>query len=140
MISGSHDSLVAPLAAQHPRFTACVHIDTGIGIGIEETQEFVRETSYREGWPLVELVTPPSVYEELVLTYGFSGYGMHLRAAARIFELERRVLEAGSPPRPWSWTGDKMGTRALCQQCRLRDPDVLRARQRTIDSDESAAA
>ena len=62
------------------------------------------------------------------------------RAAARIFELERRVLEAGSPPRPWGWTGDKMGTRALCQQCRLRDPEVLRARQRTIDSDGRAAA
>jgi 3'-phosphoadenosine 5'-phosphosulfate sulfotransferase (PAPS reductase)/FAD synthetase len=236
MFSGGHDSLVAAhLAAQHPRFTACVHIDTGIGI--EETREFVRQTCHREGWPLVELVTPPSVYEELVLTYGFPGYGMHSgvyqrlkerrlaellrqakagrsrlavvalatgirrlesvrrmgrvvplqkegsrlwaaplhawsgidvreymalhrlpsnpvvdllhmsgeclcgsfarpgelaeislwypRAAARIFELERRVLEAGSPPRPWGWTGDKMGTRALCQQCRLRDPEVL---------------
>jgi 3'-phosphoadenosine 5'-phosphosulfate sulfotransferase (PAPS reductase)/FAD synthetase len=251
MFSGGHDSLVAAhLAAQHPRFTACVHIDTGIGI--EETREFVRETCHREGWPLVELVTPPSVYEELVLTYGFPGYGMHSgvyqrlkerrvadlvrqakagqsrlamvalatgirrmesarrmgrvvtlqkegsrlwvaplhdwsgidvreymalhglpsnpvvdllhmsgeclcgsfarpgelaeialwypRAAARIFELERRVREAGSPPRPWGWTGDRRGTRALCQQCQLRDPELHQVQLRTIDSEEGAAA
>ena len=61
MFSGGHDSLVAAhLAAQHPRFTACVHIDTGIGI--EQTREFVHETCHRQGWPLVELATPPSVY------------------------------------------------------------------------------
>jgi hypothetical protein len=108
MFSGSHDSLVAAhLAAQHPHFTACVHIDTGIGI--EETQEFVRETCHREGWPLVELVTLPSVYLELVLTYGFAGYGMHPRAAARIFELERRVLEAGVPAQAMGLDGRQDG-------------------------------
>jgi CHAP domain len=90
MFSGGHDSLVAAnLAAQHPSFTGCVHIDTGVGI--EETREFVHETCHREGWPLVELVTPPSVYEELVLTYGFPGYGMHSGVYQRL--KERRLAD-----------------------------------------------
>ena len=81
--------------------------------------------------PLWQL-RPPGELAEISLWYP--------RAAARIFELERRVLEAGSPPRPWGWTGDKGGTRALCQQCRLRDPEVHGLRPGTVDSDERAAA
>ena len=62
------------------------------------------------------------------------------RAAARIYQLERRVLEAGSPPRPWGWTGEKRRTRALCQQCQLRDPELHQARSRSADFGEKAAA
>lgn len=39
LFSGGHDSLTATaLTAKHPRFTAAVHINTGIGI--EETRDF----------------------------------------------------------------------------------------------------
>ena len=76
MFSGGHDSLVAThIAAQHPRFTAAVHINTGIGI--EETREFVRETCRRQGWPLIELHPPDRQYEDLVLQYGFPGPDAH---------------------------------------------------------------
>lgn len=76
LFSGGHDSLCATaIAARHPRFTAAVHINTGIGI--EETREFVRETCQREGWPLLEY-RPPRSYEQIVLADGWTGGGKHL--------------------------------------------------------------
>lgn len=51
LFSGGHDSVVSThLAAQHPRFSGVVHIDTGTGIG--EAEEYVRELCDRFGWPL----------------------------------------------------------------------------------------
>ena len=68
LFSGGHDSLTSTaIAAQHPAFTAAVHINTGIGI--EETREFVRETCKEQGWPLIELHSEHR-YEELVLNRG----------------------------------------------------------------------
>ena len=68
LFSGGHDSLTSTaIAAQHPRFTAVVHINTGIGI--EETREFVRETCQAQGWPLIEAM-PEHRYEDLVLKRG----------------------------------------------------------------------
>lgn len=82
LFSGGHDSLVATfIAAQHPRFTAVVHINTGIGI--MQTREFVDETCDRFGWPLLEYKAvdnvdakgrpDPQIYDELVLEHGFPG-------------------------------------------------------------------
>lgn len=74
LFSGGHDSLTAThIAAQHPKFTAAVHINTGIGI--EETREFVRETCKREGWPLKEYraVDLGQDYRAMVLEQGFPG-------------------------------------------------------------------
>ena len=49
--SGGDDSLTAALVtAQAAQFRGCLHLDTGIGI--PETQDFVRETCQRQGWPL----------------------------------------------------------------------------------------
>jgi 3'-phosphoadenosine 5'-phosphosulfate sulfotransferase (PAPS reductase)/FAD synthetase len=68
LFSGGHDSLTSTtIAAQHPAFTAAVHINTGIGI--EDTREFVRETCREQGWPLIELHSEHR-YEDLVLTRG----------------------------------------------------------------------
>ena len=68
MFSGGHDSLTSTaIAAEHPSFTAAVHINTGIGI--EETREFVRETCKEQGWPLIELFAEAK-YEDLVLKRG----------------------------------------------------------------------
>lgn len=68
LFSGGHDSLCSTaLAAEHPRFTGVVHINTGIGI--EETREFVRDTCEQMGWSLFEVKTE-AVYEDLVLGRG----------------------------------------------------------------------
>ena len=68
LFSGGHDSLTSTaIAAQHPRFTSAVHINTGIGI--EATREFVHETCKEQGWPLIE-VRSEAVYEDLVLKRG----------------------------------------------------------------------
>jgi 3'-phosphoadenosine 5'-phosphosulfate sulfotransferase (PAPS reductase)/FAD synthetase len=68
LFSGGHDSLCSThLAAQHPRFTGVIHINTGIGI--EETREFVREVCAERSWKLFELHSDV-VYEDLVLNRG----------------------------------------------------------------------
>lgn len=72
LFSGGHDSLVCThLTAQHPRFSAVVHINTGIGI--EETRDFVRETCERHGWPLSEYKAPEGLYEQRCLKWGMPG-------------------------------------------------------------------
>lgn len=72
LFSGGHDSLCAThVASQHPRFTAAVHINTGIGI--EETREFVRQTCKAQGWPLIEMHPDAETYPELVMEHGFPG-------------------------------------------------------------------
>lgn len=89
LFSGGHDSLCANhIASQHPRFSGCVHINTGIGI--DETREYVRETCRRFGWPLKEY-RPPVSYEELVIDQGFPGPAMHWKMYQR---LKERCLEA----------------------------------------------
>lgn len=76
LFSGGHDSLCSThVAAQHPRFSAVVHINTGIGI--EETREFVRETCRTQGWPLLEYRAPEGTYEKRCLRYGMPGGPQH---------------------------------------------------------------
>lgn len=76
MFSGGDDSLTAALvASRHPAFTGCLHINTGIGI--KETNEYVRETCQRQRWPLIELHPTEKSYEEFVLERGFPGPGAH---------------------------------------------------------------
>jgi len=66
LFSGGDDSLTATrIAAAHPRFTGCIHLDTGTGV--PETQEFVIETCRRQGWPLTIYKAPVGEYERLVL-------------------------------------------------------------------------
>lgn len=76
LFSGGHDSLVAThLAAQHPRFSGVIHVNTGIGI--KQTRDFVRSTCEQFGWELTELQPPGKSYRELVLKFGFPGPGFH---------------------------------------------------------------
>lgn len=96
LFSGGHDSLCATaITAKHPRFTAAVHINTGIGI--EETREFVRETCKREGWPLIELHADreEQTYEYIVGKYGFPGPAGHPYMYRRLKErkIERLIRE-----------------------------------------------
>jgi 3'-phosphoadenosine 5'-phosphosulfate sulfotransferase (PAPS reductase)/FAD synthetase len=96
LFSGGHDSLCATsIAAKHPRFTAAVHINTGIGV--EETREFVRETCEREGWPLLEYKREGhgQTYEELAIRFGFPGPAGHPFMYRRLKErqIERLIRE-----------------------------------------------
>jgi 3'-phosphoadenosine 5'-phosphosulfate sulfotransferase (PAPS reductase)/FAD synthetase len=93
MFSGGHDSLCSThLVSQHPRFTAAVHINTGIGV--EATRTFVRETCDGRGWPLKEY-HPPVSYDEIVLKHGFPGPGGHFYMYVRLKErcIEQLVRE-----------------------------------------------
>lgn len=88
LFSGGHDSLTCTHMAAEilgDRLNGVVHIDTGIGI--PETQQFVKDVCAERGWPLsiyraVENTfadgTPnPQVYEDIVLEHGFPGGPAH---------------------------------------------------------------
>jgi 3'-phosphoadenosine 5'-phosphosulfate sulfotransferase (PAPS reductase)/FAD synthetase len=63
------------------------HIDTGIGI--PRTQEFVRETCDREGWPLTVIRAKEDCgqdYDQIVLEHGFPGPGSHSKMYIRLKE------------------------------------------------------
>lgn len=82
MFSGGKDSLVlAHLMRDRTDYFG--HANTGIGI--EQTREFVRETSARWGVPLLER-TPAlgRTFEDYVLQNGFPGPGRHGYIYARI--------------------------------------------------------
>jgi 3'-phosphoadenosine 5'-phosphosulfate sulfotransferase (PAPS reductase)/FAD synthetase len=92
LFSGGDDSLAAALiGAKAAKFRACVHIDTGIGI--PETQAFVRETCQQQGWPLLvyRAVDQGQGYDALALRYGFPGPAAHFRMYIR---LKERALDA----------------------------------------------
>lgn len=75
LFSGGHDSLsVTHVTAQHPAFSGVIHVNTGIGI--PETNQFVRDTCAAQGWPLHEL-HPTWAYAQLVVRYGFPGAASH---------------------------------------------------------------
>ena len=76
LVSGGNDStVVGHLAATYgPRVDAVVHINTGIGI--EQTNQYVRDFAARLRLPLIEK-HPPKSYEELVMQYGFPGPAAH---------------------------------------------------------------
>lgn len=72
LFSGGHDSLTSTaIAAQHPAFTAVVHINTGVGI--EQTRDFVRATCGERGWPLLEYHPDRKTYPQLVAEKGMPG-------------------------------------------------------------------
>lgn len=94
MFSGGDDSLTATLiASKHPRFTAAVHINTGIGI--EETREFVRSTCTAQGWPLLQYRAKEDAgqdYEAMVTEHGFPGPAAHYQMYRRLKERCIRIL------------------------------------------------
>ena len=92
LFSGGDDSLSMTLVASKAEaFRGCVHIDTGIGI--PETQAFVRETCQREGWPLLvyRALDYGQDYDALAVKYGFPGPAAHFRMYIR---LKERALDA----------------------------------------------
>ena len=94
LFSGGHDSLTAcHVASQHPKFTGCVHINTGIGI--PQTRDFVYETCKREGWNLREIRAKEDCgqdFEELVVERGFPGPPHHYKMYNRLKERALKLL------------------------------------------------
>lgn len=86
LFSGGSDSTVSThLAAQHPDFSFALKIDTGIGV--EQTNQYVRDTCANWGVKLREYsavnytradgAPDPQVYRDLVLRWGFPGPAGH---------------------------------------------------------------
>jgi 3'-phosphoadenosine 5'-phosphosulfate sulfotransferase (PAPS reductase)/FAD synthetase len=86
------------LAATHWAMTnlpGCqvAHIDTGIGI--PRTQEFVRETCGREGWPLTVIRAKEDCgqdYDQIIREHGFPGPASHGKMYSRLKERGIREL------------------------------------------------
>lgn len=91
--SGGSDSLAAlELASELPGFRGALHLDTTIKV--PETQEFVRETCKRRGFPL-KIYTAPVPYDDLVIEHGFPGPYHHTKMYNRLKErsLRRFIAE-----------------------------------------------
>lgn len=88
LFSGGNGSLAATHWAMN-NVPGCqvAHIDTGIGI--PRTQQFVRETCDREGWPLTVIRAKEDCgqdYDEIVLKHGFPGPASHRYMYIRLKE------------------------------------------------------
>ena len=97
--SGGHDSLVAThYISSHPLFKGVLHIDTGIGI--PETQEYVKQICSDYNWELKiykaaeyingKGILSPQIYENLVDKLGFPGANLHNLFYNRLKELPIR--------------------------------------------------
>ncbi len=102
LFSGGHDSFSACyVASLHPKFTAAVHINTGIGI--EATRDYVIETCRARQWKLLEYKAvenlgrngepDPQVYDDLVRREGFPGPAGHGMMYSRLKERQLMRLE-----------------------------------------------
>lgn len=76
LFSGGDDSLCSSaIAALHPRFKGCIHLDTRTGV--PATRQFVEATCAAQGWPLFVYAAPEGEYERLVLE-GYQARGGRL--------------------------------------------------------------
>ena len=100
LVSGGHDS-TAMLCVARPFIDAAVHINTGIGV--PEATGFVRSLCQSLSVELIELVTSPSIYQDIVLgptKKGFPGPAHHYITyhrlkAERLQELQRDYSQRG---------------------------------------------
>jgi 3'-phosphoadenosine 5'-phosphosulfate sulfotransferase (PAPS reductase)/FAD synthetase len=141
LFSGGHDSLTATyVASQHPKFTAAVHINTGIGI--EATRDFVRKTCEKQNWKLLEYKATentdaegnpdPQNYDDLVLQHGFPGPFMHNKMYNRLKERQLRRLErdyGATAKDPIMYVS---GVRSQESVRRMRHTQVMQAEGRRI--------
>lgn len=90
LFSGGHDSLsITHFAVERWPHIPVVHLNTGIGL--PETQQFVRETAARQCWQLLEYQTPIR-YEDIVFKEGFPGPPRHNVMYALLKERSLRQL------------------------------------------------
>jgi len=103
LFSGGHDSLVSTHMSMEQGLTERVlHIDTGIGI--PETQEFVKSTCEKHGWDL-DIVSSDFDYRDIVLENGFPGPGVHIIMYSKLKERALRKIARRHDGKPHFWTG-----------------------------------
>ena len=103
LFSGGHDSLVSTHKAMEDGVADTVaHIDTGIGI--PQTQEFVKETCKAHGWDL-EIVSSDFDFEEIVLENQFPGPAVHIIMYSKLKERALRKLARRHDDKPTFITG-----------------------------------
>lgn len=90
LFSGGNDSTVLTHIFRDVA-THTGHANTTIGI--EQTRQFVRDTSALWGLPLIEKVAPVT-YRDLVLERGFPGPAMHFKMFQRLKERALRMMRA----------------------------------------------
>lgn len=80
LFSGGNDSTTL-LHMMHTYGTVTHTVHANTGIGIEQTRQFVRDTSLHFGLPLIEKSPPPHrSYQALVLKEGFPGPAKHYKS------------------------------------------------------------
>jgi len=102
LFSGGHDSLVSTHKAMNDDAEKVLHIDTGIGL--PETQEFVKETCATHGWDL-DIVSSDHDYEEIVLENQFPGPAVHIIMYAKLKERALRKVARRHDGKPIFITG-----------------------------------
>ena len=90
LFSGGNDSTVM-MHLSRGMLTHAAHINTGIGI--PETTQFVRAQTAAWGIPLIELVTPPEVYDGFVLRWGGGFPGPSGHQAIYYYLKQKRLRE-----------------------------------------------
>lgn len=103
LFSGGHDSLVSThKTMESGDAETALHIDTGIGI--PETQEYVKETCDRHGWEL-DIVSSDHDYEDIVLEEGFPGPPVHIIMYSKLKERALRKVARRHDDKPHFYTG-----------------------------------
>jgi len=103
LFSGGHDSLVSThKAMESDDAEKVLHINTGIGI--PQTQEFVKETCDRHGWEL-EIVSSDFDYEEIVRENQFPGPAVHIILYSKLKERALRIVARWHDDKPVFVTG-----------------------------------
>lgn len=108
LFSGGNDSLVLlHWAIRNIEFDAVVHLDTGIGV--PESQQFVRETCKAWGVKLLiysakentkaDGTLDPMVYDDLVLEHGFPGPSAHFIMFSKLKQRSLERLKRDYAPR-----------------------------------------
>jgi len=103
LFSGGHDSLVSThKAMENGEADTVVHIDTGIGI--PETQAFVKETCEKHGWDL-KIVSSKHDYDEIVEENQFPGPAVHIIMYSKLKERALRIVARWHDDKPVFITG-----------------------------------
>jgi len=103
LFSGGWDSLVSThKAMENGDAEQVIHIDTGIGI--PQTQEYVKQTCEEFGWPL-RIISSDHDYEQIVLENQFPGPAVHIIMYSKLKERALRIIPREMDRKPTFITG-----------------------------------
>jgi 3'-phosphoadenosine 5'-phosphosulfate sulfotransferase (PAPS reductase)/FAD synthetase len=102
LFSGGDGSLAATHWSMN-NIPGCRVAHIATGIGVPATQEFVRDTCAREGWPLTVIRAKEDCgkdYDQMVVDHGFPGPFMHGKMYAQLKERCIRLLVKRNKTKP----------------------------------------